>query len=302
MSESSPHDLLNALVEEFGCQWVALPDKPEETAGSAIRALWLLASGNPQSAKRAQDSPLLALDQEEVQRLRELVTRRLSGVPLAHLTGRQHFMGLELEVGPEALIPRQETEILCTAALDLLRALVLERKEARVLDLCAGAGNLATALAHYEPHCRVWAADLSPDALRLARRNVERYQLNNRVQFFEGDLFRPFAGGGFERHFDLIVCNPPYISTVKVGELPAEIGRHEPRLAFDGGHFGLNVIARLIQESPQYLRPASWLCFEVGLGQGDFLQRSLAKNPAYAEVRRLLDHQNEVRALAARTS
>jgi release factor glutamine methyltransferase len=210
-------------------------------------------------------------------------------------------MGLELEVGPEALIPRQETEILCTAALELLHALVLEHKEARVLDLCAGAGNIATALAHYEPHCRIWAADLCPRALQLARRNAERNQLDGRVQFFDGDLFRPFAGGGFERHFDLIVCNPPYISTTKVGDLPAEIGQHEPRLAFDGGPFGLSVITRVIQESPQYLKPASWLCFEVGLGQGDFLYRGLMKNPAYVEVRRLLDHRNEVRALAART-
>lgn len=302
MNDTHPHhQLLEELVKKFECHWVALPDKPEESASNSVRALWLLASGDPQSAKRAQQSPLPPLGVEQVERLRGLIDRRLAGVPLAHLTGRQHFLGLELEAGPAALVPREETEILATAALGLLHGLVLEFGEARVLDLCAGSGNIATALAHYEPRCHVWAADLSPEAFLLARRNAERHQLENRIQFFTGDLFGPFAGEEFRQHFDLIVCNPPYISTRKVSELPVETGQHEPRLAFDGGNFGLSVITRLIQESPRYLKPASWLCFEVGLGQGDFLYRSLEKHPAYTEVRRLLDHRNQVRALAVRT-
>jgi release factor glutamine methyltransferase len=302
MSDADPNELLlDELLKTLDCHWAALPDKPEETASNSVRALWLRARGDPQSVRRARQAPLPVLELEDVRRLRELIDRRHTGVPLAHLTGRQNFLGLELEAGPEALVPRQETEILATAALGLLHGLVLERGAARVLDLCAGAGNLATTLAHYEPGCQVWAADLSPDALQLARRNAERHQLENRVRFLAGDLFAPFAGEEFHHCFDLIVCNPPYISTAKVGELPAETGQHEPRLAFDGGAFGLSVIGRLIQESPRYLKPASWLCFELGRGQGDYLARSLEKNPAYAEVRRLLDNRSEVRALAART-
>ena len=303
MNDNDPQErLFEELVAKFQSRWLPLPDKPEETAVSSVRALWLLAVGNPQSVKRARDFPLPLLRNGEEESLRRLIERRLSGVPLAHLTGRQHFLGIELESGPDALVPREETEILAKAALALVREFVRQNGEARVLDLCAGSGNVATTLAHYEPHCQIWVADLSPAALDLARRNALRHQLGSRLRFLSGDLFGPFAGEEFRQHFDFIVCNPPYMSTAKVGKLPAETGRHEPRLAFDGGPFGLNVIGRLIEESPRYLKPGAWLCFEIGLGQGEYLARQLEKDPAYQEVRRLLDHRNEVRGLTARVA
>lgn len=302
MSDADPNELLlSELLGTLDCHWEALPDQPDDTAPNSLRALWHRAQGQPRSAAQAQRSALPVLALADFQRLQELVEQRHRGVPLAHLTGRQEFMGLEIESGPEALVPRKETEILAAAALQLLHELVQARGEALVLDLCTGSGNLATALAHYEPRCRLCVADLSASALQLARRNAERHHLDGRLRFFEGDLFGPFSGKEFVRRFDLIVCNPPYISTAKVDELPAETGRNEPRLAFDGGAFGLNVIGRLIKEAPRHLKPESWLCFELGRGQGSYLARNLEKNPAYVEVRRLIDQQKEVRAIAART-
>lgn len=302
MPHRDPNELLLAeLLHTLDCHWSPLPDKPEETAPHSLRALWHCAQGHPHSVERAKSTDLPVLQLEDFRRLRALIDQRHAGVPLAHLTGRQNFLGLELEVGPAALVPRKETEILATAALQLLRGLVQQRGTALVLDLCAGSGNLATALAHYEPRCRLCVADLSPAAVELARRNAQRHHLDGRVRFFKGDLFGPFARDEFTRAFDLIICNPPYISSGKVAALPPETGQHEPRLAFDGGAFGLDVIGRLIAEAPRFLRADSWLCFELGHGQGDYLARHLAKNPAYTEVRRLLDQQNHIRALAART-
>lgn len=293
--------LLEELLHTLDCQWSPLPDKPEETAHHSLRALWHRARGHARSVEHAKQAELPVLELEDFQRLRHLIDQRHAGVPLAHLTERQHFLGLELEVGPAALVPRKETEILAAAALQLLHQIVQQRGAALVLDVCAGSGNLATVLAHYESRCRVCVADLSPAAVQLARRNAQRHQLDGRVRFFEGDLFGPFALEEFSRAFDLIICNPPYISSGKVEALPPETGRHEPRLAFDGGAFGLDVISRLIAEAPRHLRPDSWLCFELGNGQGDYLARHLGKNPAYTEVRRLVDQQGQIRALAART-
>jgi release factor glutamine methyltransferase len=220
--------------------------------------------------------------------------------PLVALsTGRTNFMGLNLEASAQALVPRRETELLGNTALKLLQELVYERGGAQVLDLGTGSGNLALALAHYETRAVVCATDISDDALELARRNARRHELDSRVDFFAGDLFAALPEEVFQRQFDLIVCNPPYISSSKLDH--SELIQHEPRAAFDGGPFGLNVLGRLIQEAPGHLKPNSWLCFELGHGQGKYLANCLEKNKAYAEVRTLLNEDGEVRALTAKT-
>jgi release factor glutamine methyltransferase len=214
--------------------------------------------------------------------------------------GKTKFMGLELEVSPQALVPRLETELLGGNALKILQELVYERGGAQVLDLCTGSGNLALALAHYESRCVVCATDISDEALALARRNARKLWLEERVDFFAGDMFAALPEGIFQRQFDLIVCNPPYISSSKLDQ--SELIRHEPRAAFDGGPFGLNILSRLIQEAPAHLKPNSWLGFELGRGQGAYLANFLEKMKDYAEVCKLTDANGEVRALAARTA
>ena len=119
--------------------------------------------------------------------------------------------------------------------------------------------------------------------------------------FRVGDLLASFDEPACHGQIDLLTCNPPYISTAKVSAMPAEISRHEPRLAFDGGGFGFSILSRVIQDAPRFLKPGGWLCFEVGRGQGPYLAGSLKKMKEYAEVRPLADAHGEVRALAART-
>ncbi len=302
MTSISMHDDLRfkSSLAEFVVNLQVQDDKPEETPELTLRALWYLAAGDPRSVERCVDGRLPVLSEEAYGYLQDLVCQRLNGVPLAHLTGRQCFMGVEMLAGPEALIPRKETEILGYAVLDKLREVMTTHGDAQVIDLCTGCGNLALALAHHEPNCRVFAADLSPEAVNLARRNAKYLELDDRVEFHVGDLFAPFDHDGFLAGTDLVVCNPPYISTKHIAEMPEEIHAHEPHLAFDGGPFGVAIVFRLIKEAPRFLKPQSWLCFEVGLGQGDLITRRMARTGDYTEITPLPDPNGAIRAIMAR--
>jgi len=293
-------DLYTELLLEISNSRTYLADKPEESPESALRALWYLAAGDPRAVERCLDDKLPTLSKESEIRLRNFFHEHLQGVPLAHLTGRQQFMGIEMLVGPEALIPRKETEILGTAVLKILRVIVSELGQANVIDLCTGSGNLALALAYHEPNCRIFAADLSPDAVSLAQRNAIHLSLQDRVTFSVGDLFAPFDSEQFVGLTDLVVCNPPYITSQRVSEMPSEVSNHEPRLAFDGGPLGLSIVLRLISEAPKYLKHGGWLGFEVGLGQAKFIRQRLERNNEYGEIQTLSDKDGNERVLLAR--
>jgi release factor glutamine methyltransferase len=157
------------------------------------------------------------------------------------------------------------------------------------------------ALAHHEPHCQVIGTDLSADAIGLARRNAARAGLVDRVRFVQGDLFAPLDDLDLGGRVDLMVCNPPYISTAKAAGMPTEIAEHEPRLAFDGGAFGITILFRLIGGAARFLKPRSWLCFEVGAGQGEPVATRLERAGVYDAIERVRDGAGEVRALLART-
>jgi release factor glutamine methyltransferase len=294
-------DPLSSIVARLSEAWEGLPDKPEETPESTARALWFLAAGAPRSVARVPGD-LPHLTSESAERLEALVAARLSGVPLAYLTGRQSFMGLELLAEPHAMVPRRETELLGAKALECLRALLANQDHARVLDICTGSGNLAVALAVHEPRCTVFGSDLMPEAVSLARRNAELHRLGDRVRFFVGDLFEAFETPAFLGAVDLVVCNPPYITSAKVGKLPREIGEHEPRAAFDGGPLGVGIILRLMKIAPLFLRPGSHLCFEVGVGQGEHVLRLLERSPRYGHVEGVPDQAGWIRVVAARTA
>ncbi|MCL4213188.1 MAG: peptide chain release factor N(5)-glutamine methyltransferase [Gemmatimonadales bacterium] len=279
-----------------------LPDKPEETTISALRALWSLAGGHAVSATLAPGTPLHPLGTAETERFRQLIERRLAGDPLAHLTERQHFMGLEMLAGPGALIPRRETEIVGHAAVRLARRLAEAQGQVLVVDVCTGSGNVAAAVAVSEPRAQVLASDLAEDAVALAERNMAHLGVASRVTLRTGDLLAPFETPEYLGHVDLLTCNPPYISTGRTAEMPTEIAQHEPKLAFDGGPLGIRILQRLIREAPRLLRPGGWLAFEVGLGQGPSVGQRLQRSGDYAEVESLTDEAGNVRVLVARTA
>ncbi len=272
-------ELQERLVAELQKLWSPLPDKPGETPESTIQALVDRSGG----------------DEEQ---LRTLVRRRMEGVPLAHLTGRQLFMGIEMLAGPEALIPRKETEIVCRGALSKLPSDV----PTLVIDVCCGAGNLGLALAMHLPQAQVAGSDLSEDAVGLANRNAAFLGVTDRAWFRAGDLFAAFDSPEFLGKADLVICNPPYISSARVEQMPREIAAFEPRLAFDGGPFGVKILTRLVREAHRFLKPGGWLAFEVGLGQGPAMRKILETSPNYRDVESLADAGGETRALLARAA
>lgn len=285
------------LGEEFR----PLPDKPDETLESTLCLLWLTACGVPARAEKTTDKESLpALDRESECKLAELIQQRISGKPLAYITGRQTFMGLEFLSGPEALIPRKETELLARKAIALLDSVLAENAEPLVVDLCTGCGNIALTLASHAEHARVFGADLSEQAVNLAQRNAQWLKLQDRADFFVGDLLEPFHDRRFPGRISLITCNPPYISSGKVDSMSEEISKYEPRLAFDGGALGIKIIMRLLYETPDYLAPGGWLCFEVGAGQGKALYGKISRIPAFESIEAEEDAMGNIRVIAAR--
>jgi release factor glutamine methyltransferase len=288
------------LRDELARRLDLLPDKPEETPESTLRALWLTAAGQPVSPEKAAtvELPILSVNQSEL--LRQLIERRMSGVPLAHITRRQRFMGLEMLAGSEALVPRKETELLARVAIEKAAEVAAERGCCTVVDVCTGSGNIALAVAHHVASAKVFAADLSESALDLAQRNASHLHLEGRVDFRAGDLLQPFQNEALVGQVDVLTCNPPYISSAGVERMPPEISAHEPRLAFDGGPLGIGMLMRLVREAPIFVRPGGWLAFEVGSGQGPGLLKRMQANSAFKQVIAVSDAPGVVRALVAR--
>jgi release factor glutamine methyltransferase len=299
--EGGELELFERIRGQIASALETLPDKPEETPDSTLRCLWHLASGMRLSPDKSLEVQLPHLDAKMQEQLQRLVAQRMSGIPLAHLSGRQRFMGLELLASPQALIPRRETELLAQAAVDTLRDQILNGQgHAAVMDACTGCGNVAVAMAHSDPRVKVYAADLSEEAVDLARANVEHLGLQAQVELRTGDLLAPFDEAAFHRQVDLITCNPPYISTKKMETMADEIIGHEPRLAFDGGALGVRILQRLIRDAPQLLRSGGWLLFEVGLGQGPAVMQRMAGTGDYDEMRGVTDREGQIRSVIAR--
>jgi release factor glutamine methyltransferase len=202
-------------------------------------------------------------------------------VPGSLSAGRQTFLGVELLCGPGALVPRPETELLGRTAIDRVRE---AGPAPRVIDMCCGAGNLACAIATHVPAARVWATDLTDGCVGWARRNVEQLGLQERVTVRQGDLFGGLAGDQLDGSVDVIVCNPPYISTGRLGADRASLLDHEPREAFDGGPYGLTIHQRVLKEALPFLKPGGWLLFEFGAGQERQLELLFQRARAYDAI------------------
>ncbi len=204
------------------------------------------------------------LNPDELQRYKALVIRRVKREPVAYIVGAREFWSMELHVTPDVLIPRPETECLVEAALTRLQA-AGETGVRSVLELGTGSGAVVLALASQCPGHRYVASDRSPRAAAVALGNARRHALGDCVAFVCGDWFTPLAPR--RALFDLIVSNPPYVSSADIGRLQPEIQRYEPVEALDGGPDGLGPIRRLVAEAPEYLKPGGWLLLEIGCDQ-----------------------------------
>ncbi|MBI3081095.1 MAG: peptide chain release factor N(5)-glutamine methyltransferase [candidate division NC10 bacterium] len=209
-----------------------------------------------------------------------LLGRRAAAEPVAYLTGTREFWSLPLKVTPAVLIPRPETETLVEAILDCLAESA--SRPLTVADVGTGCGAIAIALAVELREARVFAVDVSPEALAVAVENARRFGVDRRITFLQGNWTAPLFAAGLAGRLHALVANPPYIPTAELGALDPEIVRFEPRLALDGGPDGLACHRELAASAPRLLRPGGWLALEVGAGQGEAVGALLAAVPGLA--------------------
>ena len=225
--------------------------------------------------------------------MEDSVNRVLLGEPLAYVLGEWDFYGMTLQVNSSVLIPRDDT---CAVTDLAIRQALFLNTSPRILDLCTGSGCIGLAIAHRVKDARVTLADISPEAMATAKKNVAMQKLGSRVSCVKADaLSKPAT---FLGRFDMIVSNPPYITTEEMEQLPASVKDFEPHLALHGGDDGLDFYRSIAQNYAEALKPGGYLCFEFGMGQADDVCLILESN-GYTILERSRDYNDRERAVLA---
>ncbi len=217
--------------------------------------------------------PEREMSEEDVSRYDAAVDKRITHIPVQYITGSQEFMGLEFGVDENVLIPRFDTEVLVEEAMRI------GLSHMNILDMCTGSGCILLSLLHYSHDCTGTGIDISPEALRVAKANAER--LNVEADFVQSDLFKGLDPDKLK--FDLIISNPPYIPSGVIGTLMEEVKDHEPHLALDGSADGLMFYRRIISESPAFLHNGGRMMFEIGFDQAADVSAMMEEN-GFVEV------------------
>lgn len=291
MASPTLGELLASTARRLADDGVA--DPPPTAALLASRALGI-------SSDRLESEAGRPPTDEERARLQALIDRVAAGEPAAYVIGFAEFLGREFEVTRDTLIPRRDTEELVKVVLEQL-AREPRAGRACVLELGCGSGCVAITLALELMGAEVVATDISGAALNVAVRNARRHGVAGRLAFVQGDLFEPLAHLADDRRpFDLIVSNPPYIPTGRIGAMGPAVARHEPRLALDGGADGLDFHRRILAEAPRYLAPGGLVFLEHESDEGAAAGRIGEQAAAFEDVRVLRDSRGLDRVLAAR--
>lgn len=215
----------------------------------------------------------------EVDEYRRRIARRARREPVAYITGRREFFSIEFAVDNRCLTPRPETEHLVEVALEEISRRFPGEAQVKVADIGTGSGTIAVSLAMHARQALVTAVDIDPKALEVARLNVERTGVADRVRLVQGDLLEPLG----DDVFDAILSNPPYISEKEWPQLPPDVREYEPRHALIGGSDGLDVIRRLVAGAKERLSKRGFLAIEIGAGQGEEVL-ALARGAGYAKA------------------
>jgi release factor glutamine methyltransferase len=232
--------------------------------------------------------------QDQLDRLRDLVKRAGEHEPVAYLVGRTEFYSIEFEVTPDCLIPRPETELLVQRSIEFLRK---RTGPQQVCDLCTGCGVIAVAIAKNVPDAKVIATDIAEPALAVAARNIEKHKLADRIELRHGDLFEPLVPQ--LDVFDLIACNPPYVSAPEYEALDRNVKEYEPRLALYAGPDGLDLYRRIVEKVREFLKPDGILLLEIGYRQGPPVRELLEQTGLFAPIRIDKDLQGHDRVVTA---
>lgn len=235
------------------------------------------------------DQPLI---QEELDAFRPLVQERAKGHCVAAIIGEKDFMGLTFKVNDKVLIPRPDTETL----IEYVLGTYSKDSNVRILDVCTGPGTILFSLLHYLPNACGMGIEISADALSLAKVNSERFNLNDRVQLLESDMFS--ALDGKNEQFDLIVSNPPYIRTGDAKLLSQDV-LNEPHIALFGGEDGLDFYRILAKTCGTYLKSQGHIAFEIGFDQAEAVKALLEETGQYSNIRCIVDLGGNDRVVTA---
>lgn len=212
--------------------------------------------------KTRQD--IIIYDLEEVNKKDECkyidgINKIASGTPLQYITNTQEFMKMNFFVNEDVLIPQPDTEILVEETIKIAKSI----KKPVILDLCTGSGAIAISLAKYVKNAKVYASDISGVSLKIAKKNANKNNVQDKIEFIESDLFEKISS---DLKFDIIVSNPPYIKTDVIKQLAKDV-QNEPIIALDGGIDGLNFYRKIISKCYSYLKYNGYLCLEIGYDQ-----------------------------------
>lgn len=284
------------MVSRYGDLYLSarralLKQEEPQRASMVARELLRFASGK-------EAAELIALrdqyaSEEVCIRMAELLARAVGGEPLAYILGQWDFYGMTLYVNPDVLIPRDDT--CAVTELAIQRTLYLDPNP-RILDLCTGSGCIGLALANRVKDARVTLADVSKEALAVAKKNTVLHRLTGRVSCLQVDALQPAPG--FLGTFDLIVSNPPYIRTEEMATLDASVREFEPHVALEAGPDGLQFYRAIVRNFDTALKPGGWLCLEFGMGQADAVCALLARH-GFQNIQRKIDFNGMERAISA---
>jgi release factor glutamine methyltransferase len=239
------------------------------------------------------DAPISAGQEAE---FRGLLLRRSRREPVAYITGHKEFWSVDFFVTPAVLIPRPETELLVEVALQYARQLAI-RSSVKVLDIGTGSGAISVCLAKEQAASQIFAVDISPVALDVARLNARRHGVADRIRFLAGDLFAPVKP--LPETFDLIVSNPPYIRSGELSLLAPEIREWEPTVALDGGPDGLDTYRRIIEEGHSYLTTGGSIVLEIGADMASAVADLFSRSGCYGPAFVYQDYAGKDRVIAA---
>ena len=264
-------------------------ESPRRSAEQILGHLLRLNRINLYLSEKESLDPLKACDYER------LLQKRARRVPLQYVLGKVAFLDDEFLIDERVLIPRPETELLVEEAVKRLSKVA----DPLIIDIGTGCGNIAISLAK-KLNTRVWATDVSQDALEVAKKNADRLGVQNQITFLHGDLFVPLAGLGIEGRIDLVISNPPYVPTKEWARLSPEVRLFEPRIALDGGEDGLLFYRRIVANAVPFLKEGGYLILELGDRLAEAVASLIRAQALLSEPEILEDLAGIKRILAAR--
>ncbi|MGL4343656.1 MAG: peptide chain release factor N(5)-glutamine methyltransferase [Cellulosilyticaceae bacterium] len=232
--------------------------RPDAAIDSKLLLMYVLECDTNWMLLHYQDE----LEQAKYDMYMGLIAQRATGIPLQHITHCQEFMGLPFDVDERVLVPRQDTETLVETILEYSQHMTI----ANAIEIGVGSGCISISLAHFLPQLHITGVDLSLDALAVATQNITKHGVANRVTLLESDMFTNYQGE--PEGVDLIVSNPPYISTEECKELMTEVITYEPIMALTDGGDGLRFYREITAAATIYLREGGLLAYEIGHLQG----------------------------------